>query len=136
MVKVYIALFTLGKISESLTIAKLVARVKHCSCILLGTNIVLLPRRAASYALEILFATASSSFSFFVLLLYKLILRLDELLWERRALSSPAAPSPLDLCFSPALIWTDCAGARQESARPKPSYLDSSCENDYLFKVV
>lgn len=87
---------------------------------------------------RILFATAFSGFSFFVLLLYKLILRLDELLWDGRTLSMP--DRSFNTCF--VLFYRfDLVGqivqrVRQENVCPKPSDLDSSCENDYLFQVV
>lgn len=107
------------------------------SCLVL--TIVMLPRNEqCAMHYRILFATAFSRFSFFVLL-YKLILRLDELLWEGRTFRCSTGRS-FNTCFVLLyhfdLVEQIVRRVRQESVCPKPSYLDSSCENDYLFKVV
>lgn len=102
MVKVYIALFTLGEDQWILNESKIGCKSEseHCSCILLGTNIVMLPQRAACYALEILFATAFFWFLFLCVIIVQVNLTSR---WAAVGgdahFPRPAAPSPLVLCF-------------------------------------
>lgn len=54
-----------------------------------------------------------------------------------RGRTFPAPGRSFSTCF---VLWlwfgAIVQAVGQGSVRPKPSYLDSSCENDYLFKVV
>lgn len=123
MVKVYIALFTWGEDQWILNESKIGCKSEreHCSCILLGTTVVMLP--LTSSVLCIRDPLGDRFIWFLFLCVYyctSLILRLDELLWEG-AHTSRARPllSPLDFLLFWALVRSDCAGGPAGNCAPQ-----------------